>query len=887
MDILQHLNPVDPNSSTIMSAYYSSKPEYFNGFKKFKSDTGKFKDVINSPDIRWKPEYEKNPKDFLIKLQRLSDYMLFNDASMFGKHNPNSHSLLNIANRSGQDHDEYKTAQYLYGEKDPIPYNDFNFFYSAKSRCVGEVATRPFQFNVKTINTEFTKKMRKKANDLTAEMLMNLVAEYATREQGIDLSFLIDPNFTSNIELNEALQRLNPLQRVEYIVDKLIKDTHYKYNLKELARKCYSDKFDVNAEFAFIDVDDTYDVPEVIPRYLSPDQVRFITTRPDRKIETLDDPSVIAASVIDYININQIVAKYGRQYLTTGTGIKALTEAVNSITNGKDWGQYDPNHPYFVEYYNSRGFRSDDCHPLMEETGKYYGEYDTMTKVDYMKNIFYPGSMVGSDFTFSTMEQKMFFKVLKEKRYIGEIDGKPANKAQIDKWRNNNDNNFAKRIICTFKELGDDEKTPQGYHPVVNLKEELWSAVRLGHGALLDIGPYKWHQPKEGQRNRINIPIASRISYDKSFAALGDDFRHTVSVAWNRVKSITYFIGRSSAVVLDNSLGMNMASALYNAKVMGLFVVDSNKAKGGGDNILSNKILSQVPLGNEIQDALNILSYINMLLDMYQSMIGISKAVQGAASPYESSQNLNANLTNQSIMRAGSEFEHDMFLKEVYQKSADLRKNIVSKYIKPGEEYNVLLTDGEVETLKIIEELPLAEVNIHIYNGFEARRKAEKLEALAQQAVSAGGVNFSAVAEIIYTDNSMEHMAIIKRAEEALNKRTEEEQKIRIAEIEQRAKTDQMKAQIPVQVQEMKSQTDLQLQEMQSADRDVRDYEKGEREYYKAEQKFKEKLLDADIRAAENDNDVQVQQQLALQEQAIKELYKLMGVKQGDVNNQN
>lgn len=868
MQLPHNLIPVDPDSPTYRKDYRYMEVEKYS---KFRGKENKFKDVIDSPVIQWKEKYTKNPEEFLFQIQRISDYMLMNDASIFGSHNPNTHSLLDIANK-GIKEKEYGVSQYFYGVKDPIPYEDFNFFHSSRSRVVGEVFGRNLEFHTKILDGRIKDDLKRKSIDLAAKYLMNIAAQDLT-ERGVNVGFLVDENINTNISQEDFFYHLDFQQQFESVVDKMLRDTEYRHNLRDLAGKAFGVKFDVNAEFAFIDVDERGTIPEVIPRYVSPDNVRFITTKRDRQVETLDDESIIATSVIDYININQLVMKYGKRLLSSGTGIKSLYETINKIKD-KTLGLYDKDKPYFTEYYNASGFRSDYTKDIWNEEAQAYNVFPGVSEVDYMRDLFYPSCDIGKSLTFSVLEHKMFFKVLKEKKFIADIDGKPASRAMLDAWRKNED--YSKTVRCSFREVGEDEKVPKGYAVEYHNSEELWTATRLGHGCLINIEKYKWGTKKENGRERISMPIIGQISYDKSFAALGYPIAKMINEYWHTIDTLTITLGRNTAFVIDKALGMDAASTVYNARKYGVVEVDSSKAKGGGGDYLSSKVLSSIQLGNEIGEILELLNAIGMLKSMYEEMVGIGREVQGVGSQYNSQGQQATNIANQSILRAKGEHEHNMFLNQVFRKVVDIRKSVIPE----GVDFTVLLSEGEVEVLRLLEGTSSAEMNVHVYNGYDLKQKAERIRAIAEQMASSGGIErIEDLIEIIYTDNPMKHLAIIKKSSEIVRKQQEQMQKIQSEEIQAKMQAEQMKMQVPIEVKNIDSQTKIQLQQMQSADRDTRDEEKGLRDYEKYENQFKSKLMDAEIRAEEKEHDAEVQAKLMEQQKAIDYLFNMLGAK--------
>ncbi|MCE7039227.1 hypothetical protein [Dyadobacter sp. CY312] len=796
---------------------------------------------IEEPVILWKKEYETNQTAFFDKIRNISDYMLLNGNTLYNFDNDNQPYLIDAV-KGKLNQKEYHTAENTYGERGAIPIRDNHFYYASKSHLLGEVTSHPFKFSSKNVSNQFSHDMIKKRSKTGAKLVTNLFAEFLG-EQGVDIGFAKDPKVNMTGSKKEIFDRLNEHEKMENIIYKLLQDINYRHNFLELSRDAFDTKFDVNAEFAMIEVING----DVRFKHLQPHQVSWIASK---RVKTLEDDAVIAASAIDYLSFTEIMNKYGMQ-LNTGTGARGILDAMERIREGgMGLGNYDPDRNYFSEYFHRANRSTSD----MYENDPTYQPV-TWSRFNYMNSCFYPFQKTVDALNYSVLEQKNYFKMIVPTRYVVEFDGKQINKTNWEKWLKND---YSRDLIPSFTELGIDEKAPKGAFVVDKPKSELWEATRLGHGTLINVGRYEYTPERKGRGSYVGLPIVAQISYDKSFALVGYTFAYLTNIMFNRVEEITIGIGLSSALLIDTASGLDPMSFMYNARRSGVALYNSSKMNGASQ--AASKHLDILKLGNNIEEVQNIMAMIGMMKMLYENMIGSSPQAQGVAQKYSGAKETQLNIANQSLLKQMKFWEHSLFMNQVLQRCAD-----VAKFVFAREDIiNVTLSNGEKELLRLSPDLILADFDIFLESGIDLANKKNKIDQAVTSVLASGGIDMiEPLINILITDNPNEAMAIFRENKERIGVMMAKQQEAQQAAQQQAAQFEAQKMQVPIAVQETRNQGMIEVKRMDMQERASSEDHKGNLSDIKYNQQMEEKFVNHDLIMDQETHKASLQERIA------------------------
>lgn len=782
--------------------------------------------IKESPVIIWKESYEKNPAEFLDLIQEVSNCLLLNGPSLYDDTNPNHAGLFDVAAGKIKPED-YLLAEYAYGERGAAPVRDNNFFYSAKNHTISQIVQQGFQFQCKNIDNQYSQKKIYDNEKITRKLMKTLLAQKLKQEQGIEMGFMEDKslNLQGNSK-NEIIDNLFGQEQLELVVWKLLQDMNYRHNIENLGRKCFDNKLDVNAQFAYINIVDG----DIIPEHIHPDNIRWIAGKP---IETLEDRSVSAASVISYLTFNELINKHSMK-LNTGTGPNGLIKAIEElIANGNF--RYDPEKPYFSEVYKANSLTTN----ISDQNDN---KYNTYGRADYMKSIFYPYRRSPYGIGHSILEHKMFFKVQTPQKFVMEINGKPATDKKYKEWR---ESDFHRELIADFKQLATDEKAPKGSYVVEKYKEELWEATQLGHNTLVDVGRYKYTAKKKRNNDTyVGMPIVGQISRNKSFVLVGEHISRWINILHTRIEEILNLTGLSSALMIDESIMSNTdaKSILYNAKKTGILMFNSAKMAGG--NSFTGEHLSMLKMGHHIEEINNMLAMIGIFTEMYNRMVGSSEQAQGVSQPYDGLQQTRMNIANQSQLKADNFYEHTLFMNQVLQRAADIGKHI---WAEDGYR-NITLMNGERQVLKLTKEMNLGDYDIYMESGGNMRAKKQAIDQAVMQALSSGGIDMiEPLINVIVSDTPGEALAIFRKSRDLILQSQAAQQKAQQEQAMALAQANQQKVMVPVEVEKIRSATAIQVTDMKvNSTREAENF-KGQMADINENNDRSKKVMDTDL----------------------------------------
>lgn len=791
------------------------------------------------PALIWTKEFENSPTKFLRVIQELSDALLLGGPTLY-HNNINQGKLVDAVEGKLNDRDYYN-YEYAFGNNSNMPLRDNSFFYAAKETLTSQVTSQPFEFNVKNISDEYSQKLIDQMAKKTARLTGNLLAEYAAAN-GMDLSFIKDNKVNMAGTKDEIIDRLKEGEKLEYILHKLILDIHYKYDLEQLAEQSFSSKFDVNAQFAHIEVVGD----EIIPKSVRPDQVLWIA---GKKVETMEDKSVMAACVVDYLTFTEIMQKYAF-HMDTGTGAAGLQDAWRKLQKNRGLlGPYNPNRPYFTEYMHGTATTSSERFDGAATLPLWNG-------VDYMAN-FYPFQTTAQGLAYTILEQQMYFKMLVNKRYVVEFNGKPGTEKQYEKWRTTN---YDGSLVANFTEVDAEEKPPKGAFTVDKPKVELWQATRIGHGDCLNVKRYEWTTTKKNRDGYVGMPIVAQISYDRSFAYLGYPAAIWTNVISKHIDEIMSQLGLSTAVLMDMDTGIDPLSFLYNAKKTGAALYNSSKLTGTQQSNLQH--LSTIKLGHHVEELNNMFAMMGMIKIAYENVVGASPQVQGIQQPYSGARETQMNVTNQSQLAQKKFGEHGRFMNQVLQRIADIAKQA---YAREGIK-TVRLSNGEREILRLNAEINSIDPDVKLFFGFDLQKKKDRIIGAVENVMASGGIDmFEALLDLMDIDSPNEAKAIFRKHKDQLIQLREQQSQAMMQQAQAQAQLEAQKLQVPIATAKIGQETAFGVQQMKMEERARSEEDKGMTGDIRHEQDKDRRILEAQLAMDASTHDAALNSELQSQ----------------------
>ncbi|CCH01311.1 hypothetical protein FAES_3303 [Fibrella aestuarina BUZ 2] len=739
--------------------------------------------VLNQPVLTWRDAFAKKPAELIRHCQQLSDVMLLNPHPLYGSHNPNKPYQSEVAAGKLR-RDDYDPMLLLFGQGPVLPLKDNHFFEEAKKTLIAQIIGQPIEFSASNISQAFAKQSILDDADRGAAMLTQaLFGQMASEGDGAARA-LINPKIKVPKAPDDWLAYATGVEQVEGIMTKLLKHLTFQPSFRRMVRATLGHKFDLNAQAVHLDVRKG---TELVAEPVHPNQVRWLSG--GRPIETLHDPSVFACQVNDYMTLSELFNRYGTTYFTKpGTGLKGVFSFFESLENTRKYGlpYYDPHASYFTEQGYSALWTPDGSAVPMQ--------------YNWMNNLFYPAYYMGNRLQRQMLVQRNYFTMLREKRFlVHKVENgqrsRPT-KREIEAWRVNRAN-ISHSI--DFSPLADKDKGAGGLVMTYG-KPELWTFLRVGHADFFDIGPYE-HQPDwatdTSERDRINWPIALRVSYDKSMVKLGEEDAVKVNILHQKINQFVAGMGYEEALIVDDVHGHDPITYLYNIKQSGVVRIDSSEYER--NNPAALKHLTTVKVSNDLKQIADLFMMIRTIKQGYEVRVGNGADVQGAGNPYQSATKQQMNLAGQQLLNVDFNMEHNDLMTQVLQTAADILKFLYAK----DADMVVRLSEREQQVLRLTTSLSLADFGIYLQSGKSLADKKQLLTEMVKiMAASASAEEYEALMTIQVEDNPTEGLAKLRQINQQQQQRKADE-----------AAAGQKTAEIQLQQQREKQQFDLALQE--------------------------------------------------------------------------
>lgn len=687
------------------------------------------------PILVWRDEYATNPQAFINLCRYISDYMYLGPHPLYGPHNPNRPEMYGIVDGKINSRD-YEPMMRLFGDVSAIGVKDNHFFHTGEETLSSQVLSQPFDFSARNINTAFALEKilddSKKGAQIGIQQL--LASMQAAGDAG--LQQLQNPKVKLPKTPDDWLNYATGQEQIEGIMYKLLQHNNNRCDFQTIAKQALEHKFRVNAQFAMIDPQNG----DVNIKSLHPDAVRWMAGKP---VETLEDPSVFAVQVSDYMTPTELVNTYGVGRLNTGTGVKGAFRYVDGMLDKYKNVGYDP----MGTYWSERGISADTGNYCMDDSAREY----TTQQVNWMQTRFYPRWGVRSKLMAQILVQKNYFLMQFEKRFFVEKVEKgvrsPATDKELKNWQSNRAN---VEYDIDFTPVGDTQ-IPKRSNVKTYSRPRIMSFTRAGHDGFFDIGHYQYgpdFDSDKQERDKIGWPIKGQISYKKSMATLGHEDAIRVNALMQKIDLFMGGIGHETALVISKTQGKDPVSYLYNGKMTGVIEVDPTKYQSG--NQAEFQHLKTIQLGSEIESMVKLQAAADAIVTGYLRRIGAGPDVQGNGNPYQSGKQQQLNLAGQQLLNITFNWEHWKFMSQLLQGAADVDKVFFAK----DEQVALLLGKGEIQVLKLTTELRTADFAIYLKPGADLAKKKQALDQLVQMLMQSGGAEEAeGLMAIILSDN--------------------------------------------------------------------------------------------------------------------------------------
>ncbi|SOD80899.1 hypothetical protein [Spirosoma fluviale] len=752
---------------------------------------------VSVPVILWDDKYYKQPKKLIDLFRRVSDFQLFNPHLLWAFDNPNQEYLFDIVDGKLR-MDDYYLADNLFGDVGPVPTKDNNFFHGAKSALMGQVLSHAFQFAVKNLNTKFAQEAIAEQSRAGAKVLTQGLIE-AAGDRGMNLDFARNKKIPLPKNANDLLQYMNLQEQVESTMHKLLMHTDYQHSFQDVGAAAFGHKFAVNAQFGFLDVVNG----ELIPKAYHPDQVRYMATK---RVETFEDPNVLAASVMDYMQPTELMNHFGVG-LQTGTGIQGIINYIDSVTKvGRNIGyNLDGN------YWNDQGVGG---WGLGSELDNLKIQGYTQKQINWMNRCFYPVIRSAGGLLMNILVQRNFVKVIHQDRFkVEKAEGeswRPATDRELKYWQ---ETNFDRSVHLRFVPVDEEKKENLSRANVkVYNRVKLWQFDRIGHDTFINVGPYQYQPDPNGEnKGYVGMPIKAQISYDKSMAKLGENDAIRVNVLYKAIDEYLINMGISEAIIVDDAQEGEPLEYLYNVKKSGIVRYDSTLMQP--NNQAQQQHLRTIKLSNHTEELRVAFELVRLITTGYESRMGLSPQVQGVSERYEGLKETQLNIANQALLLTKCLREHTLFINQLLQGSADILKQL---HARDGQ-MNVVLTDGERHLLYLTRKLALADFDIKLESGQIIENRLKLIQGiLSSMAASGGAKEGGALLEASLTNSPAEAMAIYRRLNEQIEKAQKESQEMQQAIAQQNAQIQLQKIQLELEKEKEITKRTIIVQDMKN-----------------------------------------------------------------------
>ena len=613
----------------------------------------------------------------------------------------------------------------------PGQLHDYNIISNKINLLKGEEMARPFNWTVMSVNGEAVSEKERQKKDL----LLYLTKTELANALGIDME--IEP--PEGEDLPQSLKEV---------------DAYIKYSLKDIREEWASDilsylkerenlqlKFNQGWEHSIISTEEIYYVgisnSEPKLRVVNPINCDF-----DRNP---DNPNIEDGDWFKeerWMTSGQILDEYGKHL--TDAQIKQLDEG--GLNKGLEEGNY-PGFAYHFEDLDNRKSRAENTHFLVTEVC-----WKSMKKIGFVS---YP-----------------------------------------------DENNEMQEGIVDESFKLDDTMKQMGYELEWRWIPEIWRGTKIAEEFYVDIKPLpnqyrNMDNPAEVKLPYIGLVYNATNSVPTGIVDLLKPYQYLYNVIWYRMET-EIAKAKGKKMVMDlaqipKSEGIDLDKWMYLFDNTGIAFVNSMEegSERFAGQVSSFNQFTQIDmtLSQAIGQYISILGKIEQTAD---KIIGITPQREGNVSQHETVGGVERSITQSSYVTEPWFYMHNEVKKKVLSHLIEM-----AKFAYPdSKKIHYIMNDVQRINVTIdMEKFSDSEYGVFVTNSGKEAATFQKLEGLAQQALSSGAASLSDIVSVYKATSVAELSNIIKESEDQKNAReqqaAQQQQEMQQAQIQAQQQSEQ------------------------------------------------------------------------------------------------
>ena len=317
---------------------------------------------------------------------------------------------------------------------------------------------------------------------------------------------------------------------------------------------------------------------------------------------------------------------------------------------------------------------------------------------------------------------------------------------------------------------------------------EVWEGVKIGDDFYVDI------KPRPNQIRSMDNPYSVKLPYygrvynatnteQTSIVDLIKPHQYLYNIIWFRMEAeVAKAKGKKLMIdyaQIPKSQGIDLEKFMYILDNLGIGLINSfeegtGKLGQGRTSNFNQFSTADMSLSNSIGQYAVLLNKIESIVD---KIIGITPQREGAISSSETAQGVERSVTQSSHITEPWFFIHDEIKKKVLQACVEC-----SKFAFPKTKKVHYIADdlGRISTTIDTEKFADSDYGVFVSNSTKEAKVFQKLEMLANQALSSGAATFNDVIQMFNSNSVAELSKQIRASEEKKNQRDAQAQQSQI-----------------------------------------------------------------------------------------------------------
>lgn len=752
-------------------------------------------DFMRHPDIIWNKEYETDDKKIKMLIQHISDHILYyeNFTEDSAKRDEN-YKIFKGDIKDPVVRNHYKGVEFALGAEGSGKLQDYKFFHQSFNHIEGRLLEAPQEVSFNNVSQSVVDEKVLKSAKIGAAVTRNSALAEVAGETGENMEEFFNREDYVPTTKEQMFEEWNAPQQEEYVLSRLITSFNERYNIKDELNKSNIDNFCANQQFCFID--DSDGEPKL--KYIEPKNVGWMSPV---KVESMDDPNIIAWGIKDYISLENALRIYGND-LASSSGINGLKDQIKELRkSGFSSLNYNPYSFNLAEYPYHRNYSATTPNSVspVNWTSKFYN-------LPFGKRGVY-----GSNW--SLLRHRIFFKLVKEIKAIIQVDGRNPTKEEYSKIEKNI---FQKEV--TYKLVDDDYKPKASEYVKRIQKEDLYQADRIGHCIVLRIKKCDYQTKYEANIKRVFPPIVGRINYQDSMVDVGKEMWRLYNSYMYKMDELSNLAGADEILVVDKQqmAGRTLKSFLFEAKKAGIVQFDSTLVQDK-TNVMAGRHMSKTSLSPSIATINEYFQLASLYKSSFESMIGMNQQVLGQAGKYDGATKINTLIQQASYSMKRYYYNDYLFKKAAYQRLGDFLKVY---YGQKDRYFSVFFGKEEYEVLRLTKKLSLYDYESYIDIGDKAIQDRQFLLGIAEQGLSSGATSLRDFVAMYSTKSIQEIKAIMSKGMTELERAQANQQQQQLQINQQRNQIDQAsRIDVPLQIEQIRSQSKMDVANIKYQDR--------------------------------------------------------------------